>query len=134
MGAGKFQATDCEEVMELLFTEHDGTIVHICDSFDGHIVLEYGDGRGIGFNRICQKEDIGKLIETLQKAKEVIEVICEFTHNSTLYRILNKGGTYTLYILNSACIPEDPDNWYPFKQQIGSELLNAIAKALMEKK
>lgn len=120
--------------MELLFTEHDGTIRHICDSSDGHILLEYGDGRNHGWNPICQKEDIGKLIETLQKAKEAMEVVCEFILESTHYRILNKKGTYTLYILNSACIPEDPDNWYPFKQQIGSELLNAIVKALMEKK
>jgi hypothetical protein len=120
--------------MEFEFTEHDGTIVHICDSFDGHIVLEYGDCRGIGFNRICHREDIDKLIATLQRAKEAMEVVCEFILGSNRYRILNKKGTYTLYILNSACIPEDPDNWYPFKQQIGSELLNAIAKALMEKK
>lgn len=114
--------------MEFEFTEHDGTIGHICDSSDGHILLEYGDGRNHGWNPICQKEDIGKLIETLQKAKEVIEVICEFTHNSTLYRILNKGGTYTLYYYSEGA------EWVPYEYQIYKDTIHEVVKALVRER
>jgi hypothetical protein len=119
--------------MEFLFTQHDGGITSICDRHDGHIVLERSDGVlecGEGFHIICHKYDIDKLIETLKKVKDAIEIICEFEFNKSKYRIMNDKGIYKMYYLEDNGI----DSWVPYSIRIYEELFDVTIKALVEKK
>jgi hypothetical protein len=112
--------------MELLFTEHDGTVVTVCCSGE-YLNLDHG---GYGFRTICHNEDIDKLIETLQKAREAIEVLCEFSYNGVYYRVNNKYEVLYLVYLD-----EYARAWIRVgASNVSQEFLSIMAQALLEKK